>query len=94
MRIVALAVALSFGLLVAGAADAKATQCKDAAGKFIKCPAAVAAPVAPSVSKPTVAPSSVGAPAGATAKCKDGTYSMSKTHSGACSHHGGVANWL
>src|SRR5205814_193409 len=38
--------------------------------------------------------SSVGAPAGATAKCKDGTYSMSKTHSGTCSHHGGVANWL
>jgi hypothetical protein len=35
-----------------------------------------------------------GAPAGATAKCKDGTYSMSKQHSGACSHHGGVSNWL
>jgi hypothetical protein len=29
-------------------------------------------------------------PAGATAKCKDGTYSMSKTTSGRCSHHGGV----
>jgi uncharacterized protein DUF3761 len=35
-----------------------------------------------------------GAPAGATAKCKDGTYSMSKTHSGTCSHHGGVASSL
>jgi hypothetical protein len=35
-----------------------------------------------------------GAPAGATAKCKDGTFSMSKQHSGACSHHGGVAGWL
>lgn len=34
------------------------------------------------------------APAGATAKCKDGTYSMSTHHSGTCSHHGGVANWL
>jgi hypothetical protein len=31
--------------------------------------------------------------AGATAKCKDGTYSHS-THNGACSHHGGVAQWL
>jgi hypothetical protein len=34
------------------------------------------------------------APAGATGKCKDGTYTMSKTHSGACSHHGGVDSWL
>lgn len=30
-------------------------------------------------------------PAGATAQCKDGTYSTSKTASGRCSHHGGVA---
>jgi len=34
------------------------------------------------------------APAGATGLCKDGTYTMSKTHSGACSHHGGVSKWL
>jgi Protein of unknown function (DUF3761) len=34
------------------------------------------------------------APAGATAKCKDETYSTSKSHSGACSKHGGVADWL
>ena len=33
-------------------------------------------------------------PAGATGQCKDGSYTMSKTHSGACSHHGGVAKWL
>jgi hypothetical protein len=33
-------------------------------------------------------------PTGATAKCKDGTYSKSKSHSGACSKHGGVADWL
>ena len=30
---------------------------------------------------------------GATAKCKDGTYSHSRTHTGACSYHGGVAEW-
>jgi len=35
-----------------------------------------------------------GVPAGATAKCRDGTYSFSQHHSGTCSHHGGVANWL
>ena len=33
-------------------------------------------------------------PTGATAQCKDGTYSHSKHHTGACSHHGGVAQWL
>ena len=32
-------------------------------------------------------------PAGAIAQCKDGTYSHSKTRSGACSRHGGVAKW-
>jgi hypothetical protein len=32
--------------------------------------------------------------AGATAKCKDGTFSHAQTHSGACSRHGGVAQWL
>lgn len=34
------------------------------------------------------------APAGASAKCGDGTYSFSKHHRGTCSHHGGVASWL
>jgi Protein of unknown function (DUF3761) len=33
-------------------------------------------------------------PAGATAQCRDGTYSFSQHHSGTCSHHGGVARWL
>lgn len=33
-------------------------------------------------------------PAGATAKCGDGTYSFSQSRSGTCSHHGGVAQWL
>ncbi len=34
------------------------------------------------------------APAGATAKCADGTYSFSASRRGTCSHHGGVAQWL
>lgn len=33
-------------------------------------------------------------PAGATAQCKDGSYSHAKTHQGACSRHGGVGKWL
>jgi hypothetical protein len=70
-------------------------------------PAAAAAPAAPaaaaaaapaaasSASKtaPTAAASNTD-PTGATAKCKDGTYSKSQHHSGTCSSHGGVAEWL
>ncbi|MFE7796059.1 DUF3761 domain-containing protein [Nocardia sp. NPDC057440] len=33
-------------------------------------------------------------PPGATARCKDGTYSFSKNRSGTCSGHSGVATWL
>jgi hypothetical protein len=33
-------------------------------------------------------------PEGATARCRDGTYSFSRHHSGTCSRHGGVADWL
>lgn len=34
------------------------------------------------------------APAGATAQCRDGTYSFSQSRRGTCSRHGGVARWL
>jgi len=34
------------------------------------------------------------APEGATAQCRDGTYSFSKSRRGTCSHHGGVAKWI
>ena len=33
-------------------------------------------------------------PEGATAQCRDGTYSFSQHRQGTCSHHGGVAAWL
>lgn len=32
-------------------------------------------------------------PDGATAHCRDGSWSFSQHHSGTCSHHGGVASW-
>ncbi|MEV5747446.1 DUF3761 domain-containing protein [Actinoallomurus sp. NPDC052308] len=36
------------------------------------------------------APKAPDHPAGATARCNDGTYSYAAHHQGACSHHGGV----
>lgn len=43
------------------------------------------------VQSPTYYPT---APAGATALCRDGTYSFSQSRRGTCSHHGGVAKWF
>jgi hypothetical protein len=70
-------------------------------------PAAASAPAATPAAPASTAAKSAGAsksaptaaasntdPTGATAKCKDGTYSKSTHHSGTCSHHGGVAEWL
>ena len=34
------------------------------------------------------------APAGATAKCRDGTWSVIKSRTAACSKHGGVGKWM
>jgi len=33
-------------------------------------------------------------PQGASAQCRDGTYSFSQSRRGTCSQHGGVASWL
>ena len=51
---------------------------------------------APAVTKTVAAPiaTSSGAPTNATTKCKDGSFSTSAHHSGSCSHHGGVAQFL
>jgi Protein of unknown function (DUF3761) len=43
------------------------------------------------VLRPIAAPT---APAGATARCSDGTYSFSQNRRGTCSGHKGVAEWL
>lgn len=42
------------------------------------------------VPSPYAAPSQ---PAGASARCADGTYSFSQSRRGTCSHHGGVIEW-
>lgn len=43
---------------------------------------------------PTTSRSNANDPTGATAQCRDGTYSHASTHRGACSRHQGVAKWL
>ncbi len=43
------------------------------------------------IQSPTYYPS---VPAGASAICRNGTYSFSQNRRGTCSHHGGVAQWL
>ena len=43
------------------------------------------------VKRPTAATQ---VPAGATALCRDGSYSFSQSRRGTCSYHGGVRTWL
>ena len=79
------------------AAPAGPAKCRDAKGHFTPCVAAPVAAVKPPVKPAPVAvahAAPAAAPGAATAKCKDGSLSMSKQHSGACSHHGGVASWM
>jgi uncharacterized protein DUF3761 len=78
------------GGVAAGAAPAPSTP-----------PPATRAPATPAPSAPTLPPRTPASPrtrepaAGQpTARCKDGSMSYSKHHSGTCSHHGGVAQWL
>lgn len=67
-----------------------------------KTPPAAAATTAPAPTPTTAAPKTnvatttppAGAPADASAQCKDGSYSHAKHHRGACSKHGGVQQWL
>jgi len=77
------------GLIGSGVAAAQ-TSATGSAPAPSGAPAAAAPAATPS--KPST--SSKTDPTGAIAKCKDGTYSHAKKHSGACSHHGGVASFL
>ena len=66
-RTFTLLAAAALVLSLAGAADAK--SCKDASGKFTKCPAAAAAPAAKPAAAPAATPAAAPAakPAAATA---------------------------
>ncbi|HWA61502.1 MAG TPA: DUF3761 domain-containing protein [Caulobacteraceae bacterium] len=102
MRVPVLVIGLVCGMMAASGADAKAAQCRDAHGKFIACPAATAPPKPVQckdakgkfIKCPAATTATAGAPAGATAKCKDGSWSTAANRAGACSGHGGVATWL
>ena len=66
-----------------------------------KAPTAAATSAAPAAVPAAAAPAAAGSgksvssdPTGAIAQCKDGSYSHSKGHKGACSRHGGVEKWL
>ncbi|HVT39295.1 MAG TPA: DUF3761 domain-containing protein [Gemmatimonadaceae bacterium] len=91
-----------------GGADAKTVTCTDgsssksgrgacsghggiATGAPAKAATPPVTPPAPAKTAPPMATKAEGKP---TAKCKDGTLSYAKNHSGACSSHGGVAEWL
>jgi Protein of unknown function (DUF3761) len=79
----------------AAPAPAPAAAPKPAAAAAPPAAASKPAPAAkPAASTATPAHSVNNDAAGATAKCKDGSYSHSTTHSGTCSKHGGVAEWL
>jgi hypothetical protein len=82
----------SSGSTPSTAAPARTSQPPNAAPT--PAPAAPSKPATPTNTQaPTTKAAPADAPQGATAKCKDGTFSMAKQHRGACSRHGGVAEW-
>ena len=74
-------------------AEKEATKAADAAATTGKEQSSSAKPQVKADSSKTATAGNTDAP-GAIAKCKDGTYSHAKSHSGACSRHGGVSDWL
>jgi hypothetical protein len=90
-------------ITLAEAQQAFATNWIDAYKKYIlKINTLEVTPSPAESSLPTDSPSLVATPnqsnsssvpLGATGKCKDGTYSSAKSHSGMCSKHGGVAEF-
>jgi len=79
-----------------GGVDRKASKKGAAAAQAAPAAAQTTPSAAPAT--PAKPAARAAAPAGdkgpPTAKCKDGTLSYAEHHTGACSNHGGVAEWL
>ena len=80
--------AATAGKATGNAAETAAKDTKDATKT-----AAKATGNAASATANAIKPKPSDAPPDATAKCKDGSYSHATQHRGACSGHGGVAEW-
>jgi len=79
------------GSQVSGSAESSANEAIRFVAAFCVAFGLTALAVRPSRSQQ---PQDTSPPTGATARCRDGTYSFSRHRSGTCSHHGGVATWL
>ena len=86
---------------VVGVADVSVLSCTghlagapahDAAQEDAAAPSGAPAGVPHRAVRP--APKAQAHPAGATAVCRDGTFSYAAHHQGACSHHGGALKFL
>ncbi|MCU6244221.1 DUF3761 domain-containing protein [Enterobacter asburiae] len=85
-------------------ADTAPVAVRDKSGRFVKKQNPLPVPEQQSAPVPAPAKGTKSAPAsavvpgavesGATARCQDGSFSHSRQHSGSCSRHGGVAQWL
>ena len=75
-------------------------QCRGRAGEAVRCGAGASTDIegVPLAAKAAViklaAAGQTDAPVGATARCRDGAYSLSKTRGRACARAGGVARWI
>ena len=78
----------------AAAATPAAPAPTRAAATMPAAPAPTRTAPAPRAAAPAAARAGNTDPTGATALCKDGTYSRATNHRGACARHQGVAKWL
>jgi hypothetical protein len=73
--------------------DSNASPRREASNPTPRSTAPEAAPAPTPVPNRRPPATASNVPANATAKCRDGSFSFAANHRGACSHHGGVAEW-
>lgn len=93
LRVLLVCLALAMPAALVGAGPAEAQSCgsgyyRNTAGNCIPSPRRPRGGGAQGL----LGSSSI--PSGASARCRDGTYSFSQSRRGTCSGHGGVASWL